>query len=716
MTTTTSFPSPASRRPRASALLAAVLALAVLPASGPAAAAPPAYVAPQPKEKALDNGLRVVVFEDHRLPIAQVQMFLPAGVVDEPADQPGIAHLTGQLLRRGTPTRDAARFASEMGALGSSFAVVVLRDYAVASAGFLASDLRTGLSLVADAVMYPLFSNEEIGRARYEVTRALIDLHQNPVALAEEQIWVSALADHPYGRPPAGTAAEIGLRDRDAIKAFHAARYRPGGSVLVVAGDVEAEAVFAMAQETFAGWSGRAVPTPSLMVGPGSVQPRIRIIDLPTGGRTELRLATGAPSRGSLEYEPFAVAERVLGDIPASRLAHGAAWPGVIGTPQSAYTALRDAGLLVVRAAARSDSAAAAVRALRDALGRLVSSPPTAAEVDAARALERATWPMGFSTLAGLAGTWGDGDWYGFGDDVLRGEAAELDTTDAGVVDRVAAHWIDPARVSILAVGPADVLKPQLDPLGDVEVVRIDDSPQPDWATRKVTDEDLERGREIVEQGVRAHGGLAALRGIKDSSMDATVYISVQGREITGRMRQARREPFRFREETRVFVYQNEQVLVDDHGWTYDSRVGRTEQADSMTVATMRSNFLSDLPHQLLLASEPGAKAIDRGEETVDGRRTNVVEVQLQTEERQLWLLFDAETHELVASDVRGGIPPRILARRVFSDYRKVKDLRLPFHENRIVQNVSVMRIQVEEQGYNIGIDDSAFKAPVARD
>lgn len=694
---------------------AAFVLFAALAVPGVASAAPPAYVAPQPAEKTLDSGLRVVVFEDHRLPIAQVQVFIPAGVIDEPVDRPGIAHLTGQMLKRGTPDRDAARFASDMGALGANFTVTVLRDYAVAGAGFLASDLETGLDLVADAVMHPLFSNEEIGRARYEVTRTLIDLHANPVTTAEEQVWPAALGEHPYGRPPAGTVADIGLRDREQLKAFHGRRYRPGGSVLVVAGDVRPAEVFGMARLAFAGWSGTAEASPSLMVGPGSLQPRIRIVNLPSGARTELRLAIGAPSRGGIEYEPFSLAAGAFGDIPGSRLSAVGGFPGVLGAPQSGYTALRDAGLFVVRASVRSDSAGAAARALRDAIGRLGTSPPTSAEVGAAKALARAAWPIGLSTLGGLAGTWGEADWYGFGAEALNGGAAALDTLDATSVDRVAARWIDPTRVSILAVGPADVLKPQLEALGEVEVVRIDDSVQPEWATREVTPQDTTRGREIVEQGVRAHGGLAALRGMKDSSIDANVLINVQGREARGRLRQARREPFRFREEMTVFVYQNEQVLVDDHGWIYDSRAERVQKADSMDIATMRSNFLSDLPHQLLLASEPGAVLIDRGQEVVDGRNTNVVEVRLRSEERQLWLLFDAETHELVASDVRGGIPPQVLARRIFSDFRKVKDMRLPYREARIVQNVPVMRIEVNEYGYNIGLDDSAFRPPVAR-
>jgi zinc protease len=678
-------------------------------------AAPPAFVSPQPVEKTLENGLHVVVFEDPRLPIAQIQLFVTAGMAAEAEDQPGIAHLTAQMLKRGTADRDAERFKGDMAQLGAEFTISSLRDYTVMGAGFLNSDLESGLTLVASAVMNPLFSNEEIGRARFEITRALIDVHLNPVATAEEQVWLLALDGHPYGQPPAGTVSGILQRTREELEAFHERYYRPGGSVLAVAGDVKAEAVFEMARLAFSGWEGSAASTPSLMVGPGSRRPRIRIIDLPTGGRTELRLASAAPERGSVSFLPFTVANGVFSEIAGSRLARRGAWPGSAVNVAATYAALRDAGLFTVRATARTDSAGVTLEALRQAITDYVANPPAAEEIHAAKNLQLVTWPMGLSTLAGLLGTWGDADYYGLEREAMRGFTEGLDTLDAAGVGRVIRQWIDPSRLSIIAVGPADQLRPQLAPFGEVEVVQLDDSAQAPWATNEPTDADRKRGREIVERGVKAHGGRAPLRSMKDSSIDASVIINAQGREVTGRLRQARKEPFKFREIMTVFVYENEQVLVGDHGWVYETQQDRVEQATSDQVATMRSNFLSDLPHLLRQAMEDSAETIHRGEDDVRGRRANVVEVRLQSEEKQLWLLFDSETHELVASDIRGGIPPRILARRIFSDFRKVQDLRLPFEEERFVQNVQLMKIQVKEIGYNIGIADALFKAPEIR-
>ncbi len=703
-----------ARRMRA-AWRALPVAIVLLAPGAVAMAAAPDFVPPAPVEKTLDNGLRVVVFVDARLPIAQVQLFVPAGLVAEPADQPGVAHLTAQMLERGTPTRDAARLASEMGALGSELTVTTLRDYTVVGAGLLAGDLEAGLGIMADAVMHPLFSNEALGRLRYEVARTLIELHHNPVSTAEEQVWPLAFENHPYGRTPAGEVADLLRRTREELQAFHAAHYLPKGSVLAVAGDVKAAEVFEMARQSFGEWQGTAAPVPSIMVGPGSLKPHVRIIDVPSGGRTEIRIAAAAPERGSPQSLPFSIASSVFADIGAARLAARPAWPGVIGGVSSGYTALRDAGLFVTRATVRTDSAGAAVESLRNAVAALGAEPPAAAEIAAAKTLWRETWPMTLSSLAGLLGAWGNADWYGVADETIHGEAGVLDTLADATVDATVRRWIEPGRLAILAVGPAEQLKPLLARFGEVEVVKIDDSAQAEWASREVTEKDRSRGREIVAAGVKAHGGLNNLRSLKDSSIDATLVLNAQGREVDGRIRQARKEPFRFREIMSVFLYESEQVLIGDHGWVYETQNNRVEVADSMQVATMRSNYLNDLPHLLLQATEEGADPIFRGRETVDGRPADLVEVRLQSEEHQLWLLFDAETHELIASDVRGGIPPHVLARRVFSDFRQVKKLRLPYSEVRYVQNKEIMRIKVNECGYNIGIADNLFRVPEVR-
>lgn len=702
------------RRPRRLACVAAAAAALLLSVT-PVFAKPPVHVPPRPLERTLDNGLRVVVFEDERLPIVQVQLFVPAGVTAERPGESGVAHFTAQMLRRGTPQKEAARFEQDMAALGAELVAATGRDMITIGAGFLAEDFEPGLTLVAQAAMRPAFANEEIGRMRFDIARTLIDLHANPVSTAEEQIWVLAYGTHPYARPPAGTVPSVLHITREQLVAFHERQYRPGGSALAVAGDVRADEVFEAARIAFADWSGQAAPVPAVVLSAAAAGTRVRIIDLPTETRTELRLALLAPEHGSASFASVMLANRAFADIPGARLQQSARGPGILGGVSSAYVTHRDGGLWLVRGIARTDSAGAAVGALRDAIAGLSASPPGDAEVAAATALHRATWPMELATLSRLLSTWGEADASGLAAEALAGYARSVDTLGTADIAAVIERWIDPARLQILAVGPAERLRPQLEAFGPVEVVQLEGVPDVAWATEEPTAEDFERGEEIIAGAVRAHGGRDKVREIHDSSLTADVVFMAQGREVQGRLRQLRKEPFKFREELDSFVFRNEQVLDGAHGWLYDSREARIVPADSLQMATLRATFMSDVPHLLRQATDGDARPIFRGVEDIGGRSLDVVEVRVSGEEKQLWLLFDQTTHHLVASDVRGGVPPQVLARRIFSDLRPVGGVLLPFAEERYVQNTLVMRIQVLEQAVNIGLIDAAFRMPEIR-
>ena len=130
-----------------------------------------------------------------------------------------------------------------------------------------------------------------------------------------------------------------------------------------------------------------------------------------------------------------------------------------------------------------------------------------------------------------------------------------------------------------------------------------------------------------------------------------------------------------------MFVYRSEHVLNGERGWVYESASGGVSVADSLQMASIQANFESDVVHSIRLLYAEGTEVAHRGIEEVEGRPAELLQV--QADGRSRWMLFDAETHLLVAMDVRGGVPPQILARRVFSDHREIGGVLWPYRENR---------------------------------
>ncbi|MGH7741001.1 MAG: M16 family metallopeptidase, partial [Candidatus Eiseniibacteriota bacterium] len=226
-----------------------LLLLLGLPFTSPAAAA--GFTPPVPVTRTLPNGLRVAVFSSHRLPIVEMTLLLPAGQTAESANESGAAALTASLLLRGTASRDAASFEAALVRLGGSLSSNAGRDVASVDGQFLAGEFAAGLELLSDAVLNPVFDEREvaadIARARRTVQRIDFD----PATRAELQMWSLVLGDRAYGRPALGRDSTLRAMTPGALSEFYRLHYRPDQAVLVVAGDVAADSVFAAAEERF---------------------------------------------------------------------------------------------------------------------------------------------------------------------------------------------------------------------------------------------------------------------------------------------------------------------------------------------------------------------------------------------------------------------------------------------------------------------------------
>jgi predicted Zn-dependent peptidase len=715
-----------SARILAPALVAALLA-GPAPAGGlpaPGADHPAAFHVPVPLERALPNGLRVAVFPDHRLPLVQMQLLIPAGMAQEPAGTPGVATLVATLLRGGTSSRTAAMLAADVDRLGGALAGSTARDFSTVNATFLAADLDAGLELLADAVVNSVFPADELDRVRRQLAGRLFQAQQSPAALADDRLWEAAFGGHPYARPPLGSLAALERLDWDAVRAFHRDFYRPDRALLVIAGDVDPAAAFAAAADRFGNWAGRAAAAPAPPAPVSPVTPRIRLVDRPELARSEIRVGLVCPPRTHADALALQLADELLvGQGPSSRLGRSLQAAGLEpGELRGSYANLKDAGLLNVGAAVGHGSVAGFVARVRDELARL-AAPPDGAELEAARQVLTGGFPLQFQTPAALLARWSGADFYGLGDTWLDGYAAAMGAVTPAQVAGAAGRWLDPARMVVVAVGPAATLRPALEPFGAVEVVDAATvagaPPPPPPAPAPPDAAQLRRGRQLLDRAMAAHGGLARLRRLKDSSVEGTMIMQIGGNDAELSLQLLRKEPDRMRYSTRAAQLQNGQVLNGARGWTYlgvgDSL--EVHDMDSVGVAALRAAFRADVVHALLGAAAPGSQVAARGPGRADGREVEVLEVVRRTAantvERTL-LHLDARTHLLAAEDFAEdpARPGTFLVRRVYRDYRAVSGVQWPFYEERLRGGTKTMSIMLGRVTLDSGLSDAWFERP----
>ena len=225
---------------------------ALVALAGLIAALPTALAAPPVTTFTLDNGMKVVVIEDHRAPTVTHMVWYPVGAADEPWGKSGIAHFFEHLMFKGTDDLEPGEFSRVLAEHGGSGNAFTSYDYT----GYfqrVAAD-RLGLMMELEAErMDDLILNEDVVDTEREVI--LEERNQrtenDPSALLGEQMRAALYMNHPYGVPVIGWRHEIeGLTAEDATR-FYDRFYAPDNAILVVAGDVTPEEVRRLAEQHY---------------------------------------------------------------------------------------------------------------------------------------------------------------------------------------------------------------------------------------------------------------------------------------------------------------------------------------------------------------------------------------------------------------------------------------------------------------------------------
>jgi zinc protease len=273
----------------------------------------------------LANGLELVVIPDRRTPVVTHMIWYKVGSADEPLGKSGVAHFLEHLMFKGTAKHPAGHFSRTLTMLGGQENAFTSTDYTgyfqrtsrehLPTLMEFEADRMTGLVLTDDVVLPELQVVLEEQNSR---------VANNPGARLGEQVVAALYLNHPYGRPVIGWRHEIEQLNREEALAFYRRFYTPNNAVVVVAGDVTAAEVKALAEETY----GKAEPRSD--IGP-RVRPKepipeaVRHVTLadPRVAQPSLQRSYLVPSYASAkpgEAEAIDVLAHVLGNGSTSRL------------------------------------------------------------------------------------------------------------------------------------------------------------------------------------------------------------------------------------------------------------------------------------------------------------------------------------------------------------------------------------------------------------
>lgn len=216
------------------------------------AAALPAAAQDQVTSFTLDNGMDVVVIEDHRAPVVVHMVWYRAGSSDEPPGSSGIAHYLEHLLFKGTDTLEPGEFSATVAKNGGSDNAFTSYDYTAYFQRIAADRLELVMQMESDRMTNLRLTEEDIAT---ELNVIIEERNQrvenNPAALFREQKSALQYLNHPYGDPIIGWQHEMSNLGMEDALDFYKRYYAPNNAILIVAGDVQPDEVRALAEEHY---------------------------------------------------------------------------------------------------------------------------------------------------------------------------------------------------------------------------------------------------------------------------------------------------------------------------------------------------------------------------------------------------------------------------------------------------------------------------------
>lgn len=418
---------------------------------------------PDVQKVTLANGMRLFLVEDHELPLISVSARIRTGSIYEPADKIGLAAITGTVMRTGgTTTKTGDELDEQLERIAASVETGIGLDSGSASMSVLKEDVDTGLSILADVLMNPAFSEDKILLAKIQHRSAIARRNDNVRAIAFREF--DKLIYGPESIYARHTEyATIESITRDDLVAFHKRYFKPNNVMLGVLGDFDTKQMIQKIEKAFEKWEKADIRFPQVPEVQYEFRPTVNVVRKDDINQSNIYLGHIGGLMNDPDYFALVVMNRILGGGFTGRLfknirsREGLAY-SVFGLYSSNYDF---PGVFYVGCQTKSESTVYAIRAMIEEVKKMTESEVTDEELALAKESYLNSFVFNFDTKGEILARLMVYEYYGYPPDFLQKAKAKIEKVTKADVLRVARKNLKPDKMQILAVGrPQDFDEP----------------------------------------------------------------------------------------------------------------------------------------------------------------------------------------------------------------------------------------------------------------
>ncbi|HEX5226382.1 MAG TPA: pitrilysin family protein [Bryobacteraceae bacterium] len=529
---------------------------------------PPLKV-PDPTEITLSNGMKVLLLEDHELPLISGAALIRTGNLFDPPNKKGLAGITGEVLRSGgTKTRTGDELDKDLENVAASIESQIGESNGTLSFSCLKDNADQVLALFRDLMTTPEFREDKVDLAKTQSRSEISRRNDDPDGIAAREF-----SDIVYGRnTPYGWMieyADIDNIQRQDLIDFYRRYYFPANITLEILGDFSTADMQAKLEQLFGAWKYTQPAVPAFPKVEEKARPGIYLATKDDTTQTFFHVGELGGELRDKDYPALEVASEILGGGFSSRLfrnvrtQHGWAY-----NINSSWAANFDhPGTFDISGSTQSAHTVDTLKAIDNELEKIRTTEVTDEELQTAKDTVLNGFIFNFDRPSKTLNRLMIYQYYGYPKDfIFQYQKAIAAVTKADVM-RVAQEHFQPKNLSYVAVGNPKEFGTPLASLG-IDVHPIDLTiPEPKQQAAKATPESLAQGKALLAKAQQAMGGAEKLAAVKDLQFHAQLEVYTPGATMKVKQTMSYIEPSTIRQDNELPFLKQSVYSDGKTGW-----------------------------------------------------------------------------------------------------------------------------------------------------
>ncbi|MFQ6084185.1 MAG: insulinase family protein [Candidatus Aminicenantia bacterium] len=668
---------------------------------------------PKVERVKLPNGMKLLLVEDHELPLIEASAMIKVGSKYEPADKVGLASITGEVMRTGgTKTRTGDQIDEELESIAARVETWISTSSGRAYLSVLKEDIDKGLSVLADILMNPVFDEDKIELSKVQHRSMITRRNDDPMSLTRgEFIRLIYGKEHPYGRIE--EYETINNITRDDLIAFHKKYFHPNNVILSVWGDFKTKDMISKIKRAFKDWKPVKIDFPEEPKVSEELIPSVNLIKKDDVNQTNINIGHLGGRMDDPDYSALRVLTEILGGAFSSRLfRHVRSDQGLAYAVWGVYGANYDyPGMFYTGCSTKSESTCQAIEAIIKEIKKITNEEVSGEELKLAKDSILNSFVFNFDTKREIIERLMTYEYYGYPSDFLQRYKENIEKVTKADILRVAKKYIHPDKLIILAVGNDKDFDRPLSEFGEVNEIDITIPEPTKEKIPEASEEEVEKGEEILKEIIQTSGGLKQFKKIKDVVIDQETKVTTPQGEFEIKGRQIILYPDKLRDERTLPFGEIVTVLNGDTGWMKTPQ-GIQDMPESI-VKTSQESLARNFILLLINALKEEYKIQSLPSEEIEGKKAEVILI-IDPKGKSVKLVVDPATRLIWKKSYQGKLQAGpVNIEEIFSDYREVNGLKVPFQIVVYVDSKKFSETKVTQVVINSGVSESLFEKPI---